>query len=145
LELPPQVIRKILKPGSVFYFAHQESTGDEPHYFVILNKDPQTDELLILVNATTKIEKRRSYISRNGLPDGTLVVLKPEDAPFLKKESAFDCNYPRMIPVGDLVEKFRTKELKLRGEADATIVEQLRNAVLISPLVDEKTKDVIKL
>ncbi len=143
MELPPQVLRKILKPGSVFYFAHQESTGEDPHYFVILNKDPQTNELLVLVNATTKIEKRRFFISHRGLPAGTLVVLKPEEAPFLKKESAFDCNYPRLIPVEDLIGKFKMKELKMRGEAGISIVERLRKAVLASPLVDEKTKDII--
>lgn len=143
MELPPQVLRKILKPGLVFYFSHQESTGDDPHYFVILNKDSKTNELLVMVNATTKIEKRRAFVAGRNLPVGTLVVLKPEEAPFLKKVSAFDCNYPHLIPVDDLIEKFKNKDLKMKGEADVSVVGRLRSAVLSSPLVDEKTKDLI--
>lgn len=143
MELPPQVLRKILKPGSAFLFVEESFQGAKPHFFIVLNHHPQMDERLLMVNATTKIEKRRFLVNLIGAPE-TLVVVKPHECAFLKQESAFDCNYPILRTVNDLILKYQSKELKMVGEVTGDLLGKLRNGVLLSPLVDEATKKIIR-
>jgi len=143
LEIPPQILKKILKPGTAFLFDQETFKGRKPHFFVVLNHNPQTDELLLMVNATTKVDNRRFEMELTGVPEETLVVVKAGECSFLIKESAFDCNFPTIRSVDDLVLKFQQKALKMVGEISEDLLSKLRFGVLQSPMVDDDTKKII--
>jgi hypothetical protein len=145
LELPPQILKKILNPGTAFLFYQESFKSPKPHFFVVLNYNPQTDELLLMVNATTKVVDRRFEMGLTGVPDETLVVIKSGECSFLTRESAFDCNYPTLRTVEDLVLKYQKKVLKMVGEVSEEILSKLRYGVLQSPMVDDDTKKIIKI
>jgi len=60
MQIDPEVqIDATKRPGTVYYFPEDSFGSDEPHYFVVLNAISQVDEKLLLVNATSQIEKRK--------------------------------------------------------------------------------------
>ncbi len=85
---PAPTLKETIREGSVFYFVEETfATTDEPHYFVVLNHDPVSAKLLIMVCASTKTfhVKLRSIAN----PNSTLVEVTPRECVFLKKNSIF--------------------------------------------------------
>lgn len=142
IEIPANVrIAATLRAGSVFYF--REDTHDSPdsHYFVVLNRDPVNDTVLVLVNATSNVIAARR---RAGQYPDTLVELGPADYADFTKPSAFDGGSVTVRTIAELVSKLDSGELTLRPVyMSERLVEQLRNAVLASPTVDRKLKQLI--
>jgi hypothetical protein len=55
----PINLRLSLKAGCVYYFVDRGTTSTEPHYFVVVNKDPVGSKILILTIITSNIERVR--------------------------------------------------------------------------------------
>jgi|SRR5271165_3116372 len=53
----PINLRLSLKAGCVYYFVDRGTTSSEPHYFVVLNKDPVRSKVLILAIVTSNIAR----------------------------------------------------------------------------------------
>ena len=81
-----------IQAGSVYYFEEENLSSSEPHYFVVLNKCPRTEELLILVCASSQVEKRKQIAKKLGFPSETLVSISPSDYCLFTKETVIDCN-----------------------------------------------------
>jgi hypothetical protein len=47
-------LRLTLREGSVYYFTERSLTSAEPHYFIVVNSNPITQELLLLGVVTSK-------------------------------------------------------------------------------------------
>jgi hypothetical protein len=73
-EKLPLELKLGLRSGSVFYFEARELTSTEPHFFVVLNRDPLGEELLLLTVFTSQIDKMR--IRNRERPD-TIVEFGP--------------------------------------------------------------------
>ena len=88
MKIPSEIaIKSILKPGSVFYFTEDSFQSQAPHFFVILNKDPISENLLLMVNATSNVSERKNWVTKVGLPSETLVEADSEKCVFLDKKS----------------------------------------------------------
>jgi hypothetical protein len=135
-------IKVSIRAGSVYYFAEETHThSDEPHYFVVLNVNPLTDEVLILVNGSSQIDnvRRRTFEHK-----GTLVEVTNEEYPcFTEPISAFNCNDITKRTINELVGKLKRKELKLKPDMPGYVVDRLRCAVLNSPVIERKYKKII--
>jgi hypothetical protein len=143
VDIPPDVqIKAILKPGSVFYFDDAALSSSEPHFFIVINKTPISDHLLLLVCSSTKIAKTK-YRSLN-YPPSTLVEVSPSEYPDFSQDSIIDCNrvFPRSVQ--QLINKLSDGKLKLKSEMPGKIVILLRQGVLDSPLVEEALKRIIR-
>jgi len=81
-----------IQTGSVYYFEEEQLTSDEAHYFVVLNQSPRTEDLLILVCASSQVEKRKEVIKKLQFPPETLVFISPEEYPIFTKDTVIDCN-----------------------------------------------------
>lgn len=91
MDIPARVrILATIKTGSVYYFEEERLASNEPHYFVVLNRSPRTEELLILVCASSQVEKRQQIIQKLGFPQETLVFVSPVDYPLFTKDSIID-------------------------------------------------------
>ena len=70
------LLRLTLRPGSVYYFQERSFTSPEPHYFIVINRAPIEQEVLILNVVTSQVQKVRQR--RATLPQ-TLVEISPAD------------------------------------------------------------------
>lgn len=145
MEIPARVrILGAIKTGSVFYFEEEAISSTEPHYFVVLNKNPHTEEVLVLVCASSQVDKRKQVIQRLGFPLETLVFVSPTEYPLFTKDTVIDCNRAYEKTPQSLIEKLEQGKLKVCTEimADA-IVQQFLAGVMVSPQVTERVKQIL--
>lgn len=48
----PLELRLGLRAGSVFYFQSRELTSEQPHFFVVVNRDPLSTKLVLVTIVT---------------------------------------------------------------------------------------------
>jgi hypothetical protein len=142
IEIPAEIhIRSTIKPGSVFYFVEETFASRDPHYFVVLNHNPLNESTLLLVCASSQVEKVKRR--RRGLPGTTIEVLKHQ-YPAFSLDSIIDCNYVLEKEIGELVARLAEGRLKTKPQMDISLVEAIRQAVANSPLVKKRTKELLK-
>ncbi len=109
MEIPPKVrIPLCIEQGSVFNF-HITFDGvgrqSKNRYFVVVNRNPKTDTVLIMVTSTTQITKRKEFVKRMGISEKTIVSVSPKEYPTFTIESAFNCNDIHEVSMQDLIRK----------------------------------------
>lgn len=142
VKVPPEVVIKgTIRPGSVYYFPHESFSSPEPHYFVVINIDPTSDEVILLICASTKIAsiKRQWWTC----PDETFVVISPQQYSGFKSISILNCNHVIKQSINQLVDRLSNGRLKLKPEMDIELVEQLRQGVMASPIVERGIKRLL--
>ncbi len=74
---------------------------------------------------------------------GTLVEIKKRDYPGFSTDSIVDCNnvFPRTFE--ELVDKLKDGDLKIKPEMDISIIEEIREAVLRSCVVEPEIIDML--
>lgn len=143
MEIPPEVqIKSTIRLGSVYYFAEESLHSPEPHYFIVLNIDPQEDTVILLVCASSQIDK--VIKRRQTCPSDTLIKIAPNQYPDFKVASIIDCNIVFKQTIDQLIEKLANKKLRLKTEMKPDLVKQLRQGVLVSPLVENRIKSLLK-
>ena len=134
-----------LKTGSVYYFEEERLSSKEPHYFIVLNKEPRTDSVLFLVCGSSQIEKRKNAIQKLGFPKETLVIVSPAECPCFSKETAIDCNTIIDKRIESVIEKLNLKELRICDESiPDKIVKKLVRGALMSTQIQEVVKKCIR-
>lgn len=145
MDIPSNIrILATINTGSVYYFEEEELSSDEPHYFVVLNQNPRTEEFLILVCASSQIEKRRQIMQRLGFLEETLVFVSPSEYPIFSKETVIDCNRVFEKTSQTLIEKLDQNKLKVCAEImPDTILQKLTRGILASTQISEKIKRML--
>jgi hypothetical protein len=143
MDIPPEVaIRATIKLGSVYYFPEETFSSSEPHYFIVINNNPHEDSIIFLVCSSSQIEKTRER--HKNCPSETMVEIRPEQYGGFKVTSIIDCNYVMEKSINKLIEKLSIGELKIKEEMDLVIVNQLRNGVLRSRIVEKRIKTLLQ-
>ncbi|GEM_PF-550277 len=125
-----------IQTGSVYYFEEEQLTSDEAHYFVVLNQSPRTEDLLILVCASSQVEKRKEVIKKLQFPPETLVFISPEEYPIFTKDTVIDCNRAFEKSPQSLVDKLEKGKLKVCADVMPDyIVDKLLKGILASTQV----------
>lgn len=145
MDIPPKIhILATIKTGSVYYFSDEKLTSNEPHYFIVLNQSPSSDEFLILVCASSQIEKRKRIIKQLKLPEKTLVFIFPSECPIFSKKTVIDCNQVFEKTSQTLIEKLKQKNLKVCTDVIPNkIIQKLIQGILASPQVSRKIKQML--
>lgn len=145
MEIPARVrLLAGIQSGSVYYFEDDQIASPEPHYYIVLNKNPRTEELLILVISTSQVEKRRQVAHRLGFPEETLVVVSPTEYTHFTKETAINCNNVFEKPVQSLVEKLESGRLRICTELmPDEIVQRIIAGVLVSTQVSINVQNIL--
>lgn len=135
-------IQSNIEAGSVFYFLEKSIDSPKPHRFIVLNINPQTDILIVLVCASTQFERFRRL--RKNCPNETLVEITPIQYSGLTEKSIIDCNkvFPKQIDEITLL--LSKKKLQVLPRMDLRLVRKLRNGVLMSPLVAREIKTLLR-
>lgn len=137
----PFPLNLTLRSGTVYYFEHRGLSTDVPHYFIVINADPQSDRVLIMTVGSSQIEKTK--LRRRNLPEETLVVVEPSEYSDFTRPTIVDCNQVFELSREELVQKYRTKELRPHSDFPAAVLEKIWQGVRISPRVDEVHKQLI--
>ncbi|HEY5791797.1 MAG TPA: hypothetical protein VIS74_00770 [Chthoniobacterales bacterium] len=136
----PFQIRLTLRTGSVYYFADRALHSAEPHFFIVVNRSPLSDELLILAVVTSQVDKVRRF--RKSLPD-TLVALDPVLYAELSKPSIVDCNQVFPKTLKEFTELFEREEIRHHQDLPGDLLALIRNAIHASPIVTPECKKLI--
>lgn len=137
----PFELKLTLRSGTVYYFEHRGIYSTEPHYFAVINADPLSDNVLIMTIGSSQIGKVQRR--RKELPPDTLVVVDPAEYPDFTKPTIIDCNQVFELSKEELVQKFKTKNLRHHRDLPEEILNKIWNGVKISPRVDEVHKQLL--
>ncbi len=145
MDIPSDVsILATIKTGSVYYFEEEELSSDEPHYFVVLNQSPRTEEFLILVCASSQIEKRQQIARRLGFPAETQIIIAPSEFSVFSRDTIIDCNRVFERTSETLIEKLEQNKLRVCIELmPHAILQKLIAGVLASSQISEKIKRML--
>ncbi len=136
----PMELRLGLRAGSVFYFQSRELSSAEPHFFVVVNRDPIANRLLLLTIVTSKVEKVRF---RNRERSHTVVEISPTEYDEFSVLSAIDCNVVLEKPLSELVGLVKRQEVRYHKNLPLAVFGKIRTAILASPLVEEELKALL--
>ena len=145
MDIPAHVrILATIKTGVVYYFEEEQLLSKEPHYFVVLNKEPHTEEFLILVCASSQVEKRQQTIQKLGFLRETLVFVSSSEYSLFTKDTVIDCNRVFEKTARSLIEKLEQNQLKVCPEVmSELIVQKLIRGIAASTQVSGKIKKML--
>lgn len=138
-----------LKQGAVFVLkGDMPFDSVTPHFFVVLNYNPDTDEYLIAVNNTSKVVSRLTTLSRQkGVNvNETTIVFSPGEYSFFPDQTLFDCNTLHEISKGELLEAYKKGNFWIASdevELKTTDLQRLYQATLKSKNVSPINKKLI--
>lgn len=137
-------ISETVETGSVYYFEEEGLSSSEPHYFIVLNKNPRSEEFLILVCASSQVDKRKRIAKFLRFPEKTLVVVFPSEYPTFKKESVIDCNRIFEKTIQSLIDKLEKRQLKpCENIIPKEIIQKLISGTLASNQTSEKVRKML--
>jgi len=145
MDIPPNIrILTTIKTGSVYYFKEKKLSSDEPHYFIVLNQNPLTEEFLILVCASSQIEKRRQIIQQLEFPKETLVFISPSEYPIFSKPTVIDCNMVFEKTSQTLIEKLDQNKLGICTEIMPNLIlQKIVKGISMSTQISEEIKRIL--
>lgn len=136
----PMELRLGLRAGSVYYFQTRELTSGEPHFFVVVNREPIVTKLLLLTIVSSKVEKVRL---RNRERPHTVVEISPKEYQEFKVLSAVDCNVLLEKPLSELVGLVQRKEIRYHKDLSPEVFAKIKTAILSSPRVADELKSLL--
>ncbi|OHE80125.1 MAG: hypothetical protein A2107_04665 [Verrucomicrobia bacterium GWF2_62_7] len=136
----PLELRLGLRAGSVFYFQSRELTSAQPHFFIVVNRDPIGTKLLLLTIVTSQIEKVRL---RNQTRPGTVVEISPADYDEFKVLSAIDCNVVLEKPLSELTDMVKRKDVRYHKDLPPPILAKVKTAIQASSVVADEVKQLL--
>ena len=140
-QIPPEIIRASIKAGSVYYFPEESFSSSEPHYFVVLNRQPHTDEVIVLACGSSQIEK--TLRRRPNRPPETFVIISPKEYEDFQVETIFDCNRTNDRILDVIMRKYSEGSLKVKTEMNMALVERLRKGVIASREIESRIKALL--
>lgn len=145
IKIPSSVrILSVIKTGSVYYFEEDKLSSTEPHYFVVLNSNSHTAELLLLVCASSQVDKRQTIALKLGFHQDTLVFVSLAEYKIFTKNTVIDCNRVFEKTPQSLIEKLEDGKLGLCKELmPEEILSKLIKGVLISNQVSQEAKNIL--
>lgn len=147
MEISPKIrIPLCIEQGSVFNFFIDFGdlrSQSKNRYFVILNRNPKTDVVLIMVTSTTQIQKKREFVKRVGISDKTIVEVKAKEHPIFTSDSVFNCNDVFEVNMSDLIRKIEEKGSMNYPKLSDDILKRIIDGVNESPKISQSIKDLM--
>lgn len=141
---PPDVdlkLRLTLREGSVYYFPDRSLTSAESHYFIVVNRDPLSQRLLLVAVTTTKVGDVKQR--RANCPE-TLVEFAPDSSNVFTKHCIADCNDLKQIALGDFNERFVRKAIEyFDKDLPIALRRALRRAIHASDILSNELKALV--
>lgn len=147
MDIPPKVrIPLCIEQGSVFNFHvdfDRPKRESKNRYFVVLNRNPKTDTLLIMVTSTTQIAKKLEFVKRAGISEQTIISVGPKEYSVFTNESVFNCNDVFEVNIQDLVRKIEDNGSMNYPKISDIILAKLIIGVNESPRISADIKKLL--
>ncbi len=148
MDIPPSVrIPICIEQGSVFNFTlitEDTARQTKNRFFVVMNQNPKTDLVLLMLSPTTQIDKKNEYLKRSGITEETLVIVTPKEYSGFTKDSAFNCNDVfDDVKISDLIKKIEDCGSMNYPKMSITLINKLKKAIKKSPRVSTAVKNLL--
>lgn len=140
LKLPIATFLNAIEEKNVYYFSSKRINTNIPHNYICLKRTDS--DLLILSCCTSKFDTVKRFIEIRNLPFETLVWIKPDNDIF-DRETYINCNQYFTFTVEQFAEMYKNEVLEYKGKISDNHFEQIINGLIISPLIDEETKELL--
>ena len=132
MELNRILLEQVVERRKIFKFKNSRLHSKEPHYHIVIHNDKEKKSY-IFACSTTQYEKRKRYIELEGLPETTLIWIKPSENNGLTKNSYIDCNSVFVISDDEFYQKYSEGGLSLEGELEEGYFYQICKGIADSP------------
>ncbi len=138
-------LRLTLRTGTVYKMKTRAVRSDKPHFLVVLNCSPLSDQVIVLGVFSSQIEKSRTRVKLQGLPPETLVEVSPEEYSELRVPSVVDCSTPVQMPTENFYKELADKDKleKLCDDLPEALCQRIINAVKACNTVEECIKRLL--
>lgn len=137
-----QSLMHALRPGGAVILRQDRSFRTVvPHYFVVVNFAPSVDQDLLMVVASSQLEKVR--FRRGLVPDITLVEVQLGEYCEFDKVSVFDCNAIFSRPREEILGCLQRGEVQILQPLPAVLFGRVRTGILASPLITPVLKCIV--
>ncbi|NQU83333.1 MAG: type II toxin-antitoxin system PemK/MazF family toxin [Parcubacteria group bacterium] len=145
MEIPIKIrIPLCIEQGSVLNFFidfGSPNRQSKNRYFVVLNSNPKTDTVLIMVTCTTQVQKKKEFVRASGISQETIVEIKSKSYAVLTKDSVFDCNNVFEVKTEELIKKIEQGGSMDYPKLPSNILKRIVVGVNKSPKVSQAIKD----
>lgn len=134
-----------IRQGTLFRLKGEPPFESENfHVFIVLNRNWESGELLIVENGTTQIESRYHAIERMGLnPDDVAVSIPANKYGFFSKDTMIDCSGVYEVDVNDIHFEASDRFLYINGKLDDDDLQKVLDAVRRNPTISDHIKNKI--
>ena len=147
MEIPPDIrIPLCIEQGSVFNFLvdfSDRNRQSKNRYFVVLNRSPKTDTVLLLVTSTTQIQKKKEFVRRVGISEKTIVEVKAGEHSVFTADSAFNCNDVFEVKMSDLIRKIKENGSMNYPKVSNALFKKIADGVSASPQISQALKELM--
>ncbi len=147
MDIPTKVrVPLSIEQGSVFNFRidfNELGRKSGNRYFVVMNRNPKTDKVLIMITSTTQIEKRIGFVRKAKISEKTIVIVSPKECFTFKTESAFNCNDVFEVNMEDLIRKIEDGGSMNYPKISDSILKKIIAGINESPVVTEEIKKLL--
>ena len=114
----------LLRQGAVFRMWHEyKNEGQKYRYFIILNRDPQSDKMIVITTTTTQLEKlERKHRDQANPP---LVYIHPSEYQDVKEFCVVDCQALKSYKKDELLADMEKREGKFLNLLPETILHKI--------------------
>lgn len=149
MEIPPKVSIPIcIEQGSIYHCHLTKQNKDGTAYegnrfFIVMNVNPKTDEILVLVTITKKIDKVKEFIKRICEATDTLVDITISDFPSLSQNSVVNCNNVYSMSLEELINKIENGGKIFRHKLPKTVIDALIRGMMQSNQISPEVKGML--
>jgi len=149
VDIPAKIVVPVcIESGSVYHYDFSADRKDGTTYkgsrfFIVVNINPKTDEVIVLVTVTTKIDKQMEYIKVIGADPDTIVKITPKDFEFLSKESIVNCNNHHVMTMDQLVAKIDNGGKVFHEKLPTDILNRIKAGILKSNQIPPDIKKLV--
>lgn len=140
-----EAVHKTLKRGDVLRIkGNPPYESEDFHLFVVLNVDPSTEEVLLLVSGTSQVQKRLEARLKTSIDNGqdvhdTTHVFNAGSYSFTSKQTLFDCNEVYSVRMESVKRKNMLVVNTPLSEADINLlIEKVGNSKLVAPYIKKE-------
>jgi hypothetical protein len=139
MDLPPNLkFKGVLRQGAAFK-AQLSINPNKVRFYFVLNVNPQTDTVLVLVTSTTDFWRHEAC--EGG--DEVHINLSPSDYDELTANCLVCCNLPQKILKSKLEKELAGRKYILLKLLPAKLLSDILNGIEKSPVVSSDIKELI--
>lgn len=149
MDISPKVTIPIcIEQGAIYHcrLTKQNTDGtlyDGNRFFIVLNVNPKTDEVLVLATITKKNDKTKEFIKRTGEVPETLVNIKISDFPSLSQDSVVNCNNFYPMSLEELINKIESGGKIFKHKLSKIVIDALISGMMKSNQVSPEVKRLL--